>query len=650
MDNSHLNDDDFSIVNTTTAIRSLRDSGYKSTTYALAELVDNALEAGASTIQIFGVSERDHRVNRQVLKELAVLDNGSGMHPRLLRRSLRYGDGDREARKGMGRFGFGLPNSSMSQAKKLDVWSWQAGHTNAMHTRLWIEDTEKGATNISEPSLRALPDHYRQATQYEMGDSGTLVVWSDLDRVQWKRASTTFSHAEALLGRLYRRFLVSEDQRLPSRGDESSEAWPYLRKRYQSIGPRRFISCVPVDVDGPNVAVQSDKILHVRANDPLYLTHGTSCPEDFGTGPMFEEHESSPFCVPVIVDNQTHHVIVRGSVARRHVRNPSDENAEWQEKYQQQDAGSTPWGKHAARNVGVSVMRAHREIVLDKSWTIGYDPRERWWKVEVDFPTALDEVFGVTNNKQGVMTFERLAKVNLEDEKLLDETILDVQKRLKEDGDPTVDLINLHKQIRSLIGVLRKRVTQSAKPRKRGQLVGPEEQVDARATGVIRKRRVDSPAESDFRGSRGTPEEQKEAQVDGLVVNYGFARPDALRVIQETLSKGHMVRWLQAEQNSPAFFSVDAYPNCIQVTLNTGHPAYSRLFEVLHPSIDEMDMETLRDRLADASGALRMLLYAYARYEDEQLATKKRTARDVRVEWGKYAEDFFEPGEDDVSG
>ena len=29
--------------------------------------------------------------------------------------------------------------------------------------------------------------------------------------------------------------------------------------------------------------------------------------------------------------------------------------------------------------------------------------------MEVDFPTALDEVFGVTNNKQGTMTFQRLA-------------------------------------------------------------------------------------------------------------------------------------------------------------------------------------------------------------------------------------------------
>ena len=39
-------------------------------------------------------------------------------------------------------------------------------------------------------------------------DSGTLVVWSDLDRVEWKQASTTFKHTELLIGRIYRRFLA----------------------------------------------------------------------------------------------------------------------------------------------------------------------------------------------------------------------------------------------------------------------------------------------------------------------------------------------------------------------------------------------------------------------------------------------------------
>ena len=45
----------------------------------LAELIDNAIEAEATAIEVFGVSGRDDRTGRITLKELAVLDNGEGM-------------------------------------------------------------------------------------------------------------------------------------------------------------------------------------------------------------------------------------------------------------------------------------------------------------------------------------------------------------------------------------------------------------------------------------------------------------------------------------------------------------------------------------------------------------------------------------------
>ena len=84
--------------------------------------------------------------------------------------------------------------------------------------------------------------------------------------------------------------------------------------------------------------------------------------------------------------------------------------------------------------MGVSLIRAHREIQLDDSWASGDDPRERWWTVEIDFPTALDEIFGVTNNKQETTTFQRLARYHWKREALLgEESNVDVRRRM-EDG------------------------------------------------------------------------------------------------------------------------------------------------------------------------------------------------------------------------
>src|SRR5581483_512354 len=52
----------------------------------------------------------------------------------------------------------------------------------------------------------------------------------------------------------------------------------------------------------------------------------------------------------------------------------------------------------------VSVMRADREI--DRGWFfMGSKRRENyddWWRCEVNFEPTLDELFGITNAKQGI--------------------------------------------------------------------------------------------------------------------------------------------------------------------------------------------------------------------------------------------------------
>ena len=65
-----------------------------------------------------------------------------------------------------------------------------------------------------------------------------------------------------------------------------------------------------------------------------------------------------------------------------------------------------------ARNVGVSVVRAGRELELDQGWASSYEPRERWWGVEVSFDPGLDDLFGVSNNKQFARNFAEAARLD----------------------------------------------------------------------------------------------------------------------------------------------------------------------------------------------------------------------------------------------
>lgn len=627
----------FSILDTPKAVKALRDSGYMSTTHALAELIDNSIESGSTSIEVFGVTQRDDSTKRFTLKELAVLDNGGGMDAETLRRSLRYGDGTRRVRGGIGRFGVGLPNSSMSQARQADVWSWQSGITNAQHTRLSLDDINAGLDEIPKPMLKNIPDVYRDKSRMEFGDSGTLVVWSDLDRVEWKRASTTFRHTEALLGRIYRRFLAKPSERLHSDDPRND------------IGSQRTIQCIPIQQIGNTFEIEADGIVEVRPNDPLYLMSGTSCPEEFGPSPMFIELEGSPFSVPVKYNGQEYPVRVRAAYARAYVRDSSDPEATWPEKYAGQDAGNAPWGKHAAQNMGVSLIRAHREVMLDTSWVSGDDPRERWWTVEVDFPTDLDEMFGVTNNKQGTVTFQRLALFDWKREALPDETSLgDVRRRMQEEGDPRASLLDLRKQIENAIKLMRPRVRAARQSRGKRHVQSEDQKADAKVTAAV-KHRIEKghKGESDLAGESATEQEQKDKQVESLVVKHHIDEQDALRQIDETIKAGNLVRWIQSSQSSPAFFDVEALPGLLQVALNTDHPVYSHLYEIIHPDVEELTEDEVRERLAKAAAAFRVLIYSWARYEDEQTGRDQRQVRDARWEWGKYAEEFFD--EDDGS-
>ena len=629
---------EFSIVDTRMTVEAMRDSGYKSTTHALAELIDNSVESGATAIEIFGVSRRDYETGRFTLKELAVLDNGEGMDKNTLRGSLRYGHGTRQQRHGIGRFGFGLPNSSMSQARRVDVWSWQSGATNALHAHLSIDDVESGGREILEPTLQPIPKVYREASRNVFGDSGTLVVWRDLDRVEWKQASTTFKHTEALLGRIYRRFLAKPSERLHP-----------ADRRIADIGPQRTITCIPIQQNDGTNEVQEDGIIEVRPNDPLYLMTGTSCPEQFGLGPMFKELNASPFAVTVIVKEQQYKVYVRASYARAHVRDSSDTEANWPEEFIGRDAGHAPWGKHADHNMGVSLVRAHREIEIDRSWVNGNDPTERWWTVEVDFPTALDEVFGVTNNKQGATTFQRLAQYDWRREALPgEESSGDVRRRMEEDGDHRAYLLELHKQIGNVITAMRNRAGEKIQPRGPRHDPNEDQKADAKVTAAIKRRIVEGhQGESDRAGESGTEEEHKETHVKSLVEKHRHDKSEALRRVADTIEAGSRVRWIQSAQSSAAFFDVESLPNVIQVALNTKHPVYTHLYDIMYPEVGELNEDELRESLASAAAAFRILVYSWARYEEEQTDRARRQIRNARVEWGKYAEEFLD--EDDGS-
>src|SRR5437660_1644911 len=105
-------------------IQATRDSGYKGTPSAIAELVDNAIQAGATRV-VINIAPNEAVADGSLHVE--VVDNGSGMDSATLQQALRFGGSTNfNDRHGLGRYGMGLPNSSFSQTRRVEVYTWRS--------------------------------------------------------------------------------------------------------------------------------------------------------------------------------------------------------------------------------------------------------------------------------------------------------------------------------------------------------------------------------------------------------------------------------------------------------------------------------------------------------------------------------------------
>jgi hypothetical protein len=595
------------IVPTSLALRAMRDSGYRNSAYALAELIDNALQANARLVDVMCVEETQliKQRHRGRITAIAVLDDGEGMDVETLRRALQFGNGSRLTdRSGIGRFGMGLPNSSISQCQRIDVWSWQAGPDNAIHSYLDVDEIDQGARDVPMPTPKPVPAEWRERSD-NFEASGTLVVWSRFDehRLTWKGGRTTLMNTETLVGRIYRKFI--------------NDGQVTIRLRVWEDDTVAF-----------------DK--EARANDPLYMMSGTSTPAPFDNQPMFQRWGDLDHVIDVDYEGQTYPVHVRISWARQETV-PADGS----------DRGRQAYGKHAAKNLGVSVVRAGRELELDSAWVNTYEPTERWWGIEVEFPPALDEVFGVTNNKQAATHFARMAEFDPKEEMLDAETDLEFQARLTDEGDPRGYLIEIQQYITKQLSRLREELKDQTKGLRSRQPRhdDPKPTVEDRASSAFKHRAEEKPTETD---NQDFDESARQTLVDDLIKKR--YQPEVANAIAQSVEdRGRKVFFLAEHWESSAFFKVESKPGGVtEIVFNTSHPACKELEAVLSPEFSDTDTAAaLLGKLEQSSDTLKMLFAAWARCELEQMTDQNRKKYvGMRQDWGQMASTFLDPDDE----
>ena len=597
--NEPLTPRDGEIIPPELAVRAMRDSGYRNTAYALAELIDNSAQANAENVDV--ICLQDHTVinqqERRRISAIAVLDNGTGMTPAVLRLALQFGNGTHLSdRTGIGRFGMGLPNSSISQCRRVEVWTWQNGPDNALYSYLDVDEIAKGRLHtVPVPAPQPLPKEWRRRSDI-VDTTGTLVLWTNFDqhRLTWRGAAATLRHTEIVVGRMYRKFI--HDGRLSIR----------------------------------LLALEDEKATvdqFVRVNDPLYVMAGSSTPPPYDREPMFQRWGENDESFTIEFGDKKHTVVVRMSWARPETV-PEDKS----------DRGAKPYGKHAAKNLGVSIVRAGRELDLDSGWTNSYEPTERWWGVEIEFPPALDEVFGVTNNKQSATIFSDMSQYDWKTEANPREPLSEFCERIKGEGDPRALLLPMVEHIRNQIVEVRKRLKKQTKGRRTDNR-HDKPTVEDFATTKFRER-ADQGHETQYDKEEFSENDRRSLEED-LTEDKHYTDETAQQIAEAVVRRKRKVVFLTKAMDGYAFFNVEhKHGGLTAIVFNTNHPFYDQLIESLEPKIGEETDSDLIDRVHRAADTLELLFAAWARYEMEEVGQQERLF-ETRQEWGKMTRFFL---------
>lgn len=380
------------------ALESQRSSGYRNTTYALAELIDNSFDANANQCKAIFIEKRGGD-GKKYIEEILVSDDGEGMDDGTLALCLKFGGGTNfnndevVTHKRMGKFGYGLPNASLSQCPNVEVISWKKKGGQKKSKLILAELRE--AESITVPPIEPLsfPDYYKKIDAVINNEHGTIISWKNCDKLSNSKAETIMAKSQELLGLLYRHLLASG----------------------------KSIELVNFEASSTNDYAVVSKFF-VKKNDPLFLMADTVIAghlHDAANRPIGQTPERDPAkyykkfskdkdsCLPTNVKVEDECGLFTFSWRGKDYRfeiTTSRVHDDIQ-KPGIREGGDTIVGKFYKKHEKecISFVRSDRQIAAGNfDFYNQADPRQRWWSIEIAFDADADDLLGVHNNKQGV--------------------------------------------------------------------------------------------------------------------------------------------------------------------------------------------------------------------------------------------------------
>ena len=575
------------IIPADTAIETFRDNGYKNTASAISELIDNSIDAKAKNIQILIFEKTITKSNRPMkqISEIAIIDDGIGMNEDALKTSLQFGNGTKsDAKEGIGKFGIGLPNASVSQCKHVEVFTWR--DKKNLSTYLDIDEVkENKQQNINDIIEKKLPTHIEK--EIKKTDSGTAIVWSNCDRLDIARGETLYRRMSKKLCRVFRHYL-----------DKNSSFKNKVKMTYKVVGDDFEEELLPNDPlylafpnnipDGKNgVKYKNQAIMEVKTND-----------DDAREGKIEVAFINSKTKLP-----EKANVYFRFSFIKDNV---------WREET---DKTST-FQNHLKNNAGISFVRDGREIDFGNfGYFVAYDLTDRYWGCEIRFSPVLDEIFGVSNDKQGVRNIGPITPATRKEDGITEDDVENTPN-LKLRVEITQRFDHFKNTYKSK---LKKKSEGTRKEKKRSETI---------ADRIFKTRNV-------VTRSQILAETKTKEQIDDEIkkryqrIAENEGRPPLTEEQLNRLIEKNRKLLVSVDFNSwlgSEFFSTEVSGPTAVVNINTEHNFYTKLYESLSKELDSTNVEIVD-----------LMLMALARAEDELAASSVdiKTFVLIKEKWGQ---------------
>ncbi|MDJ0275401.1 ATP-binding protein [Sphingomonas sp. 2R-10] len=357
------------VIQTVQALLALRDSGF-TLAAALAEVIDNSIEAKATNIQVT-LHEAVGRGGKSYVDYITIVDDGIGMSREVLAKYLVIGFSTRWMQKTtIGKYGVGAKLAALNFGRCIDVWSRESAKGSWQHVSMDLGDMEDAerrgdpdAVTIAPPVAKPVPASW---VAKPPSGTGTVVIWSDVDRLEAGRVHDSFDalvrDARKELARIFREFING----------------------------------------GLTLTVNGFDLL---AADPLFLMSESFADELLAKEAKAAKQKPRGHYAPRLVVAEEEEIYIKEADASAWLTVTVAPPEVLRERGRGGDALARSLNINESQGM-ISFVRLKREIsytIVPRMFPGGIKESDRFIGIEVAFDPELDEYFGVRNVKHGVV-------------------------------------------------------------------------------------------------------------------------------------------------------------------------------------------------------------------------------------------------------